>query len=171
MRRATRRAEQHVRQTLIRAGESASQDEGRRAIASKGLAAVASMIDLYRDGGLPHLLHGRVADRGAHRPPGKGRRLGRMDPARRDAHRRLWIDVVRQAQPGYVAAPASLPAFVAWQDGNGPLANVVLDRALEDRPSYPMATMLRQVVTAGVSPSMARLTMMTPEGVAAWYDQ
>jgi hypothetical protein len=31
-----------------------------------------------------------------------------MDPAYLDAHRRLWIDVTRRAQPGYVAAPASL---------------------------------------------------------------
>ena len=35
----------------------------------------------------------------------------RMDPAHRDAHRRLWIDVVRRAQPGHVAAPASLLAL------------------------------------------------------------
>jgi hypothetical protein len=36
----------------------------------------------------------------------------RMDPAYLDAHRRLWIDVTRRAQPGYVAAPASLLALV-----------------------------------------------------------
>ena len=35
----------------------------------------------------------------------------RMDPAHQDAHRRLWIDVVRRAQPGHVAAPASLLAL------------------------------------------------------------
>jgi hypothetical protein len=93
----------------------------------------------------------------------------RMDPSDRDAHRRLWIDVVRRAQPGYVAAPASLLAFVAWQDGNGVLANIALDRALNDTPGYSMATLLRQVITAGAPPSMARLPL-TPDEVAACYD-
>jgi Domain of unknown function (DUF4192) len=35
----------------------------------------------------------------------------RIDLAHLDAHRRLWIDVTRRAQPGYVAAPASLLAL------------------------------------------------------------
>ena len=58
----------------------------------------------------------------------------RMDPEHREAHRRLWTDVVRRAQPGYVAAPASLLAFTAWQGGEGALANIALDRALADDP-------------------------------------
>jgi len=93
----------------------------------------------------------------------------RMDPAHQDAHRRLWTDVTRRAQPGYVAAPASLLAFVAWQAGDGALANVALDRALADEPGYSMAQLLRQVITAGAPPSLARLPM-TPEEVAASYD-
>ena len=93
----------------------------------------------------------------------------RMDPAHQDAHRRLWTDVIRRAQPGYVAAPASLLAFVVWQAGDGALANVALDRALADEPGYSMAQLLRQVITAGAPPSMARLPM-TPEEVAASYD-
>ena len=93
----------------------------------------------------------------------------RMDPAHADQYRRLWTDVVRRAQPGYVAAPAALLAFVAWQSGEGALANVALDRALADDPRYSMATLLRQVITAGAPPSLARLPM-TPEEVAASYD-
>jgi len=92
-----------------------------------------------------------------------------MDPAHRDAHRRLWTDVTRRAQPGYVAAPASLLAFVAWQSGDGALANVALDRALTDDPGYSMALLLRQVIGAGAPPCLARLPM-TPEEVAASYD-
>jgi hypothetical protein len=92
----------------------------------------------------------------------------RMDPAHADAHQRLWTDVTRRAQPGYVAAPASLLAFVAWQAGDGALANVALDRALADEPGYSMAQLLRQVITAGTPPSLARLPM-TPEEVAASY--
>ena len=92
----------------------------------------------------------------------------RMDPAHLEAHRRLWIDVTGRAQPGYVAAPAALLAFVAWQAGDGALANVALDRALADEPRYSMALLLRQVITAGAPPSLARLPM-TPEEVAASY--
>jgi hypothetical protein len=77
--------------------------------------------------------------------------------------------VTRHAQPGYVAAPAALLAFVAWQCGDGALANVALDRALADDPRYSMALLLRQVITAGAPPSLARLPM-TPEEVAASYD-
>jgi len=43
----------------------------------------------------------------------------RMDPAHCGAHQRLWIDVVRRAQPGYVAASAALLALAAWQPGHG----------------------------------------------------
>ena len=69
-----------------------------------------------------------------------------------------------------MAAPASLLAFVAWQAGDGALANVALDRALADEPRYSMALLLRQVITAGAPPSLARLPM-TPEEVAASYDE
>ena len=68
-----------------------------------------------------------------------------------------------------MAAPAALLAFVAWQSGDGALANVALDRALADDPRYSMALLLRQVITAGAPPSLARLPM-TPEEVAASYD-
>jgi hypothetical protein len=93
-----------------------------------------------------------------------------MDPAHREAHQQMWIDVTRRAQPGYLAAPAALLAFVAWQSGDGALANVALDRALADDPGYSMALLLRQVISAGAPPSMARLPM-TPEEVAASYDE
>ncbi len=139
-------------------------------IAAEGLAAVGSMIGTYRAGGryatdyqiawiTVALRDLRVRDDA----------WARMDPAHADAHQRLWTDVTRRAQPGYVAAPASLLAFVAWQSGDGALANVALDRALADEPRYSMALLLRQVITAGTPPSLARLPM-TPEEVAASYE-
>ncbi len=75
---------------------------------------------------------------------------------------------MRLAQPGYVAAPASLLAFTAWQCGDGALANVALDRALADTPGYSMALLLRDALAAGTPPSMATLPM-TPGEVAASY--
>ena len=40
-----------------------------------------------------------------------------MDPAHADQHLRLWIDVVRRARPGYVAAPAALLALLGTGHG------------------------------------------------------
>jgi hypothetical protein len=170
MRWATRRAEQHVVQIIARVRRSTRLGAARHMIACEGLAAVGDMIALYRRGGTfsteyqvawltVALKDLRVRDDA----------WARMDPKDSNAHRRLWIDVVRRAQPGHIAAPASLLAFVAWQEGNGALANVALDRALADNPGYSMALLLRQVITAGAPPSMARLPM-TPDEVAACYE-
>jgi hypothetical protein len=169
MRQATRRAERHVRQLLARVRKSGRLGAARQMIAAEGLNAVGSMIGTYRSGGrfasdyqvawlTVALRDLRVRDDA----------WARMDPEHADAHQRLWTDVTRRAQPGYVAAPASLLAFVAWQAGDGALANVALDRALADEPRYSMAQLLRQVITAGTPPSLARLPM-TPEEVAASY--
>jgi hypothetical protein len=169
MRQATRRAEGHRRQLLARVRKSPRLGAARQMIAAEGLNAVGSMIRTYRSGGrlatdyqvawiTVALRDLRVRDDA----------WARMDPAHADAHQRLWTDVTRRAQPGYVAAPASLLAFVAWQAGDGALANVALDRALADEPTYSMAQLLRQVITAGTPPSLARLPM-TPEEVAASY--
>jgi hypothetical protein len=170
MRQATRRAERHVTQLLAKARKSGRLGAVRHLIASEGLAAVGAMITTYRAGGRYsadyELARMTVALRDLRV---RDDAWARMDPAYRDAHRRLWIDVTRRAQPGYVAAPAALLAFVAWQCGDGALANVALDRALADDPRYSMALLLRQVITAGAPPSLARLPM-TPEEVAASYD-
>jgi Domain of unknown function (DUF4192) len=169
MRQATRRAEQHVTRLLAKVRKSSRIGAARRMIAAEGLAAVGALIATYRGGGrftsdyeiarISVALHDlRVRDDA----------WARMDPAHADAHQRLWTDVVRRAQPGYVAAPAALLAFVAWQHGDGALANMALDRALADDPDYSMALLLRQVICAGAPPSLARLPM-TPEEVAASY--
>jgi len=170
MRRATRRAERHAGQVLAKVRKSSRLGAARRLIAAEGLTAVGSMIAAYRGGGTyateyqiawitVALRDLRVRDDA----------WARMDPRHLEAHRRLWIDVTRRAQPGYVAAPAALLAFVAWQSGDGALANVALDRALADDPGYSMAQLLREVISAGAPPSLARLPM-TPEEVAASYD-
>ncbi len=86
----------------------------------------------------------------------------------RAAHRRLWIDVVRHAGEAYVPAPASLLAFIAWQTGEGALANIAIERALAADPDYSMAHLIGQAVSAGLPPSAARLPM-TPEEVEASY--
>ncbi|HLK75299.1 MAG TPA: DUF4192 domain-containing protein [Streptosporangiaceae bacterium] len=170
MRQATRRAERHVTQLLSRVRKSSRLGAARRMIIAEGLAAVGTMITRYRGGGRfttdDEIARITVALRDLRV---RDDAWARMDPAHADGHLRLWTDVVRRAQPGYVAAPAALLAFVAWQSGNGALANVALDRALADDPRYSMATLLRDVITAGAPPALARLPM-TPEEVAASYE-
>jgi len=171
MRRATRRAERHADRLIARVRKTARLGAARRVIAAEGLNAVGGMIAAYRAGGSyttdDQLAWLTVALRDLRI---RDDAWARMDPAHLDAHRQLWTDVTRRAQPGYVAAPASLLAFVAWQSGDGALANVALDRALADEPRYSMAQLLRQVIAAGAPPALARLPM-TPQEVAASYDE
>jgi hypothetical protein len=169
MQQATRRAEQHVTRLLARVRRASRLGAARHMIAVEGLTAVGAMIARYRDGGRfstdDEIARITVALRDLRV---RDDAWARMDPAHREAHLRMWLDVTRRAQPRYVAAPAALLAFVAWQSGDGALANVALDRALGDDPRYSMALLLRQVITAGAPPSMATLPM-TPEEVAASY--
>jgi Domain of unknown function (DUF4192) len=169
MRQATREAEEQVARAIARAARSGRKASVRRLIATVGLPAVSAAISRYRDGGRLELTEAawltvvlrdlRVRDDA----------WSRMRPEHREAHLRLWTDLTRLAQPGYVKAPAALLAFVAWQSGNGALANVALDRALAEDPYYSMAELLRQAIDSGAPPSLARLPM-TPEDVAASYD-
>jgi Domain of unknown function (DUF4192) len=158
---ATRQAERiAARLTITRGPDGLDQP---------GIAAIRAAIGVYRDGGVitapvRHAWLALVLRRLRIRDDA----WARMDPTHRDAHRRLWTDLVRRAQPGYLAAPASLLAFTAWQGGDGALANIALDQALADTPGYSMALLLREALTAGAPPSMAT-PPMTPEQVADSY--
>ena len=168
MTRETRRAER-IAAKLMASTSGTESPARQRPVTDEGLTAAQAAISTYREGGaIEHygqfaclalvLTSLRIRDDA----------WARMDPGHRDVHLRLWTDLTRHAQPGYIAAPASLLAFTAWQGGNGALANLALDRALADNPSYSMARLLRDVIDAGTPPSMARLPM-TPEEVAASY--
>lgn len=169
MAQATLLAEDQAGLLIAQAAGSGRKGAARRLIGNAGLEAVREAIDVYRGGGefrtdldaawLSVVLRDlRVRDDA----------WSRMDPAHLEAHLRLWTDLTRRAQRGYVAAPAAMLAFVAWQSGNGALANVALDRALADDPRYSMAILLREVIDSGAPPRLARLPM-SPEEVAASY--
>ena len=166
MRRETARAERIAARLIAR---TAATGIPARVVIEHGLKAVQAAITTYRNGGTIELAgqfawltvalsHLWVRDDA----------WARMDPAHRDAHQQLWTDLARHAQPGYVAAPASLLAFTAWQAGNGALANLALDRAQADQPAYSLAQLLRDTIDAGTPPWLAVLPM-TPEEVAASY--
>jgi hypothetical protein len=69
-------------------------------------------------------------------------------------HQAMWSDLTRRAVPELVAAPAALLAFAAWRDGNGALAAIAADRALDVNPDYAMARLLRRALQEGIPPSL-----------------
>jgi len=95
----------------------------------------------------------------------------RIDPDEAEVHVELWRHVMRRVEKRYVPAPACLLAYAAFISGDGGLANVALDRAVDADPDYSMALLLRDLMQLGVPPAKARLRM-SPESLAeAWEDR
>lgn len=92
----------------------------------------------------------------------------RMDPQYHEPHQLLWTTLLRNLPTEFAPAPASLLAFVAWQSGDGALATIAIERALDADPDYTMALLIGDALHAGLPPSAARLSM-TPKQVAASY--
>ena len=162
MRAATGRARGRVTRVTRRAGTA--PDTAREAIRDSGLDAVRAGIARYRNDDQAVLTRYETAwitvsllDHTV-----RNDAWYRMDPQHREAHLRLWTGITRLARPGYVAAPASLLAFTAWQCGNGALASVALDRALDDDPRYQMALLLHRIIDSGLPWSMTQ-DLMPPE--------
>jgi len=65
---------------------------------------------------------------------------------------RLWLDLLPTAPAGWVAPVATLLAAAAYQRGNGALALLALERALDDDPGYNLARLLEQVTATGIPP-------------------
>jgi hypothetical protein len=169
VRRATREAVAHVVDCVARLQHAGMRVGAGRLTGVIGVVAVRDAIRRYRAGEAVSLEHAAWLTVALRQLRVRDDAWTRMDPEHRGAHRRLWTDLTRLARPGYVAAPASLLAFVAWQSGNGALANVALDRALADDPRYSMALLLRRALDSGAPPSLALLPM-SPEEVEASYD-
>jgi hypothetical protein len=169
MRRATRESLAQFARCLSRLDRAGLGTSAPRLISVLGEVAVRGAIGHYRAGGSLAAADAALLTVALSQTRVRDDAWSRMEPGHLEAHLRLWTDLTRLARPGYVAAPASLLAFCAWQSGNGALGNVALDRALADNPGYSMALLLRDALDSGAPPSMARLPM-TPEEVAASYD-
>jgi hypothetical protein len=77
----------------------------------------------------------------------------------------LWSDLTRRATVN-ASACASLLAFTAWLDGNGALANIAVDRALEADSGYSMARLMGDLLAVGLPPGAAGI-LPTAEELAA----
>ncbi|MEP7026500.1 MAG: DUF4192 domain-containing protein [Actinomycetota bacterium] len=169
MRQATTRALDRFAGLIVAQRSAGRGGDLLRPVVTAGLSAVKDAIALYRGGGQfasddeAAWLSLTIADLRV-----RDDAWARMDPAHRAAHQRLWTDLVRRACPQYRPAPAALLAFTAWQGGDGTLASMAVQRALDADPDYSMALLLADALECGLPPSAARLPM-TPEEVAASY--
>jgi len=66
-----------------------------------------------------------------------------------DSYWRMWRDLLVVAPTGFIAPIASVFAALAYERGEGALAQKALDRALADNPHYSLALLLRRVFTVG----------------------
>lgn len=73
-----------------------------------------------------------------------------------DGHAQLWTDLTRRSAPGLAAGPASLLAYSALLRGNGGLANIALQRALDADPGYSMARLLLGAIDSGLPMNVIR---------------
>ena len=169
MRRATKGWLSQLARCLSRLEQAGMGVSASGLVAALGQVVVSDAIRRYRAGEPVPIDHAAFLTIALSQLRVRDDAWARMEVEHLDAHRRLWTDLTRLARPGFVAAPAALLAFVAWQSGDGALGNVALDRALGDNPQYSMALLLRDALDSGAPPSMARLPM-TPEEVAAAYD-
>ena len=77
------------------------------------------------------------------------------------AAERLWTECTRRAPAPMDAAPATLLAVSAWLRGDGAMANVALQRALDSRPTYTLAQLLADGLAACLPPAELRAMLAT----------
>jgi hypothetical protein len=75
--------------------------------------------------------------------------LGSHTPETTDFYWQMWRELLVAAPRGFVAPIASVFAALAYERGEGALAQKALDRALADDEKYSLALLLRRVFTAG----------------------
>jgi hypothetical protein len=74
-----------------------------------------------------------------------------VDDGRLDG-RPLWRELARRLPGRYAAAPLFLFGWASWRDGNGALAGIAADRAVERDPGYSAADLLRAALAYGLGP-------------------
>lgn len=82
-----------------------------------------------------------------------------VDNARLDG-RPLWRDLARRAPGPYAAAPLFLFGWANWRAGNGALASIAAEQAIDCDPDYSAADLLVAALSRGLDPhQMPKLRM------------
>jgi hypothetical protein len=89
-----------------------------------------------------------------------------------DLYFTMWRELLRRAPRGFVAPIACIVAAMAYESGDGALAQKALDRALTDDEQYPLAALLRRVFNAGWPPESfaAMRAELHPKVVASIFE-
>ncbi len=89
-----------------------------------------------------------------------------------DLYFTMWRELLRLAPPGFVAPIACIVAAMAYEGGDGALAQKALDRAIGDDEKYPLAALLRRVFNAGWPPeSFAQMrNELHPKVIASIFE-
>jgi hypothetical protein len=134
-------------------------DVGLEAVAAGSWAAVTDAVARCRPGPASAVLTDAEVARvvwglrdGDVRDLAMGLALG-DEPA---AAEQLWTECTRRAPAPLDAAPATLLAVCAWLRGDGAMANIALDRALDSDPGYGFARLLKDALASCVTPSDLR---------------
>jgi hypothetical protein len=72
----------------------------------------------------------------------------------------LWTECTRRAPSPLDAFPAALVAVCAWLRGDGAMANIALDRALDSEPGNPLGGLLRDALAACLAPRQLRALLV-----------
>jgi len=89
-----------------------------------------------------------------------------------DLYFAMWRELLRLSPVGSVAPIACIVAAMAYENGDGALAQRALDRAISDNASYPLAALLRRVFNAGWPPqSFAQMrSELHPKVISTIFD-
>lgn len=89
-----------------------------------------------------------------------------------DIYFTMWREVLRLAPIGFAAPIACIVAAMAYEGGDGAMAQKALDRALDDDEHYPLAALLRRVFNAGWPPESfaAMRAELHPKVIASIFD-
>lgn len=80
------------------------------------------------------------------------------------------VELLRAAPPGEGAPAATLLALVSWMTGDGALATVAGELALDEDPDYRLAGLALSLMSSGLSPEQwrASFTGLSEEQCLAW---
>ncbi|WP_238453092.1 DUF4192 domain-containing protein [Micromonospora sp. ATA51] len=70
-----------------------------------------------------------------------------------DQHITFWAEITRRADTALVAAPATVLALTAWRCGDGALAVMAAEHALQIDPGYQLAHLVLHALQAGLPPT------------------
>ena len=90
-----------------------------------------------------------------------------------DLYFTMWRELLRLAPKDFIAPIACIVASMAYENGDGALAQKAIDRAIADQSDYPLALLLRRVFNAGWPPESfsAMRAELHPKVVATIFER